>query len=374
VAAENSRRLGVEQSNSSLLVDDRMIVKVYRKLHPGVHPEIEIGRFLTDVAGFANAPRLLGSVELLGGDGTVTAVALVQQFVRNQGDGWSYSLEHLNRVLDHLDLVQSGDQPEDFDPHETYWGSIEMLARRIGELHVALAADVDDPAFRPEPIAAADVAAWSAELAERAATAREQIDRAAASGALRGEPLALAGRVLDAWAEIEERCRIPAHALAETTKTRIHGDLHLGQVVLVESDFFLLDFEGEPLRSLEERRGKSSPLRDVAGMVRSFDYAGNAGLVRRGDRGFDHGAAIAGWRSEATARFVRAYRKATRNCASVPRAGKAFAAALDAFVLEKALYEVCYEAANRPDWLGIPLAGIGRLLGLELPAPNPLRK
>jgi maltose alpha-D-glucosyltransferase/alpha-amylase len=371
IVAGNCRRLGVEQSNSSLLVDDRVIIKVYRRLQAGIHPEIEIGRFLTDIAGFSNAPRLLGSVELLGGDGTVTAVALVQEFVRNQGDGWSFTLEHLDRVLDHLELLQPGDQQEEFDPHETYWSLIKVLARRIGELHVAFAADVDDPAFRPEPIAAADLAAWSKDLAKLAESARENLHRAASSGILGEGCSAQVARVLSSWGGIEHRCEISADAFTTARKTRIHGDLHLGQVVLVESDFCILDFEGEPLRSMEARRAKYSPLRDVAGMVRSFDYAGNAVLMRRGgagsrgERGFDHRRAVAAWRSEATARFLRAYRKATRNCASVPQVGKAFSAALDCFVLEKALYEVCYEAANRPDWLAIPLAGISRLLGIE---------
>ncbi|SUS04413.1 Maltokinase (fragment) [uncultured Defluviicoccus sp.] len=167
---------------------------------------------------------------------------------------------------------------------------------------------------------------------------------------------------------IERLGAVPADALAGTVKTRIHGDLHLGQVVVAGTDFYVLDFEGEPLHGLERRRAKSSPLRDVAGMVRSFDYAGNTAANKRkspaasGEGAALERATIARWRTTTTTRFLAAYRAAVEGCLSVPQDDAAFAAAVDAFVLEKALYEVCYEAANRPDWLGIPLAGIARLL------------
>ena len=369
VAAESCRRLGVEQSNSSLLIDDRVIIKLYRRLQTGIHPEIEIGRFLTDVAGFTNAPRLLGSVELLGGDGTVTAVALVQEFVRNQGDGWELTLNHLDRVLSERDLMLISEA--DFDDavaHEGYRMLAETLARRVGDLHQAFAMRVDDPAFAPEPTTAQDIADWTDQIAALAVRAREILERAVASGNLNEEARGAGVQVLDNWRTIERLCAVPADALTGIAKTRIHGDLHLGQVVVVGNDFHILDFEGEPLHSLERRRAKYSPLRDVAGMVRSLDYAGNAALIRRGstsearDLRAEERGAIAAWRTLTTARFIAAYRKAADGCASVPQGEAAFSAALNAFVLEKALYEICYEAANRPDWLGIPLAGVSRLL------------
>lgn len=370
VSLKNCRRLGVEQSNTSLLIDDRLIIKVYRRLQAGTHPEIEIGRFLTDVAHYANAPRLLGSVELLGGDGSVTAVALVQEFVRNQGDGWAMTLDHLDRVLNEAGMVPptESDVFDDEKAHEGYWLLTETLAGRIGDLHRAFAMDTDDRAFAPEPAGPSDIEAWTGQIASLAGKARDTLGRSVAEGKLGGEARALAERILDDWGMIERLGVVPADALAGTVKTRIHGDLHLGQVVVAGTDFYVLDFEGEPLHGLERRRAKSSPLRDVAGMVRSFDYAGNTAANKRkspaagGEGAALERATIARWRTTTTTRFLAAYRAASAGCLSVPQDDGAFAAAVDAFVLEKALYEVCYEAANRPDWLGIPLAGIARLL------------
>ena len=225
-----------------------------------------------------------------------------------------------------------------------------------------------DPAFAPEPAGLRDIEAWTTQIATLAGNARDTLSRAVAEGRLGGEAKTLAERVLDDWGIIERLGTVPADALAGTVKTRIHGDLHLGQVVVAGTDFYVLDFEGEPMHGLERRRAKTSPLRDVAGMVRSFDYAGNTAVSKRqspaagGEAAAFERAAIARWRTMTTERFLAAYRAAAAGCSSVPQDDVSFAATVDAFVLEKALYEVCYEAANRPDWLGIPLAGIGRLL------------
>ncbi|MFZ1412953.1 MAG: maltose alpha-D-glucosyltransferase, partial [Defluviicoccus sp.] len=370
VCLNNCRRLGVEQSNTSLLIDDRMIIKIYRRLQSGIHPEIEIGRFLTDVAHYANAPRLLGSVELLGGDGSVTAVGLVQEFVRNQGDGWAMTLDHLDRVLNEIGMVPHAESDgfDDAREHEGYWLLAETLARRIGDLHRAFAMDTGDPAFAPEPTSPRDIEAWTGQITMLAGRARDTLGRAVVEGRLGGEAKTLAEKALDAWGLIERLGIVPADALAGTAKTRTHGDLHLGQVVVAGTDFYVLDFEGEPLHGLERRRAKTSPLRDIAGMVRSFDYAGNAAVNKRrspatgGEGAALERATIARWRTTTTERFLGAYRVAVAGCRSVPQDDDSFAAAVDAFVLEKALYEICYEAANRPEWLGIPLAGISRLL------------
>lgn len=371
VTAHSTRRLGVEQSNSSLLIDDRVIVKLYRRLQAGVHPEVEIGRFLTDVAHFTNAPRLLGSVEMLAGDGAVTAIALVQEFIRNQGDGWALTLDHLDRALNARGLMLPSDKQACADSavHEGYWLQAEVLGRRIGDLHRAFAMDVADPAFAPDAITDADIEAWSGQIAELAARARESLGRAVVSARLSDAVRTAGDRLLANWGAIEVLATLPAPALAGTVKTRIHGDLHLGQVVVAGADFHILDFEGEPLHPLQRRRAKSSPLRDVAGMIRSFDYAGHAILQRRGTFSQASEAAAAereavnGWRSTTTARFLAAYREAVAGCRSLPPAEADLRSALNAFLLEKALYEICYEAANRPDWLGIPLQGVLRLLG-----------
>lgn len=389
VAGESCRYLGVEQSNASLLVDDQAVIKLYRRLQSGIHPEVEVGRFLTEIAGYANAPRLLGAVELAGADGEVTAVALLQEFIHNQGDGWTLTLAHLERVLNEFDLrVPTADATCDADAvHAGYWLQVGTLARRIGALHQAFAIDIADPAFAPEVITAADVAAWNQQMGERAARAHETLSRAISAEGMRDDARAAARRLLDNWRTVERRCTLPTAALAGTAKTRIHGDLHLGQVVAAGTDFYILDFEGEPLHSLAHRRAKSSPLRDIAGMIRSFDYAGNAALMRRGtpapggDNDLARRHAVVRWCTRTTARFIAAYREAAHGCPSLPMAETDFSIALDSFILEKALYEVCYEAAHRPDWLLIPLAGIswiiegGRLSGKSdrLSAPPPER-
>ncbi len=369
VNSSNCRRLGVEQSNTSILVDDQIIIKLYRHLQRGIHPEVEIGRFLTSVAGYTSAPRLLGSVELLHDHGNVTAVAVLQEFVRNQGDGWEMTLDHLERVLNQLDLtLLSAEDYDDDAAHESYWASVATLARRVGELHIAFALTVDDPAFAPEPTSEDDIATWNRQIAELATKAHRILESAVHADALGEEARSLGAQLLASWPAIEALATIPATTLTGIMKTRIHGDLHLGQVVVAGTNFFILDFEGEPMRAIEMRRQKASPLRDVAGLLRSFDYAGSAALIRRGslanaEKGMaSERDAITKWRYETSARFMSTYRETVADCAAVPQADEAFVAALDAFVVEKALYEICYEAANRPDWLSIPLAGVHRLL------------
>ncbi|MCU0839389.1 MAG: maltose alpha-D-glucosyltransferase, partial [Rhodospirillales bacterium] len=179
VTGRHCRRLGVEQSNTSLLIDDRVIIKIYRRLYPGIHPEVEVGRFLTDVAHYANAPRLLASVELLGGDGSVTAVALVQEFIRNQGDGWALTLDHLDRTLSELDLLTMEEDaaPDTLAIHEGHWMQMEVLGSRIGELHRAFALNVDDADFAPEAATEADIRNWSCDNTALAAKTRTVLER-----------------------------------------------------------------------------------------------------------------------------------------------------------------------------------------------------
>lgn len=357
---EKCTPLPVEQSNKSLLVDDRLVIKLYRRLQSGPHPEIEIGRFLTEIAHYGNAPRLLGSIEWISATGSLSAVAILQEFIGNQGDGWTFTLEYLTHLLDEFDAARPPD-------HKNYWRLIDALAERVGELHKAFALDVDDPAFSPVPVAEADARGWEGQIVTLAAEARQRLNEVLRSGTLAGEIGATARRLLENWPQIEQRCSVPAEALAATVKTRIHGDLHLGQVIAADDDFFILDFEGDLLRSTEARRAKSSPLRDVAGIVRSLDYAGCTALNTRGEADPDLLSAqrelIGKWRQETTVHFLDAYRHAAADCRSVPQTAEAFSAVLDAFLLEKVLYEVGYEAANRPDWLRCPLATLDRLLG-----------
>ncbi len=361
------RRLGVEQSNSSVLIDDRVMLKIYRRLQPGIHPEIEVGRFLTEVAGFANTPPLLGTIEHVQEDGTSTALASATGFVANQGDGWRFTLDYLDRELDEMRVMPASDEPRSAeDVHESYLPLARLLGQRTAEMHKAFAVDTDDPAFAREPIEEADLVAW----AERATTEGEHafatLERAL--GDLREEDRALAEAILGERQAILEEIRQLARGPIDAAKTRLHGDYHLGQVLAAVGDFMIIDFEGEPRRSVEERRRKASPLRDVAGMLRSFDYAGWASLMRFAES--DPGAAESllpaalAWRDTAIEAFLEGYRGTIVDCPSYPQEPAQAERLLRLFLIEKVLYEIGYEAANRPLWLRIPVRGLAGLFNM----------
>jgi len=351
-------------------IGDEMILKAYRRIEPGIHPELEIGRFLTDVAGFENTPPLFGAVESIAADGTPMALAVLSGFVRNQGDGWAFTQDHLHRVLLELEIMPADLEPVEADPHAMYFMLARTLGTRVGELHQAFALDVEDPAFRPERVTDKDLASWTDHVRRQAALAHEALTRALEMGALSDAVREEVAGVLEGWARIERLIGQALPKRLEVMKTRHHGDLHLGQVVVVRDDFYILDFEGEPVRSMEERRAKNSPLRDVAGMVRSFDYAASTALLDhtlpRPGTAEELQAAVQDWQERSVGYFLEEYRRATEGCPSVPAEAEAFDRLLDLFILEKALYEICYEAANRPQWLPIPLKGVRRLL--EAPA------
>ena len=362
------RRLSAEQSNSSLIVGDTLVMKVVRRVTAGVHPEGEITRYLTE-RGFGNTAPLYGEIVRMDTDETPNTIGLVQGFVRNQGDGWGWTLEFLERTVDELSTTDS-EAEQEADAFASYNVFAAAIGQRLGELHAVFSAPSDDPAFSPEP---ADDKA----LGEWADGAIEQIDLA----------LGMLERVTE-WPTAEAESRAKAilanvdalHAAARklasrgagSLRTRVHGDFHLGQVLVVQSDAYLIDFEGEPARTMEQRRAKSSPIRDVAGLLRSFDYAAAAALPGR----VATAPAAAGRRSEilqrfregAEAAFLEAYRAVLATSPAKWVIPEGEAAMLDLFLLEKAAYEIRYEAANRPSWIGIPLLGMyviaARLLNL----------
>ncbi len=369
-------RLGGEQSNTSMRIGEAMIFKLYRRLEAGIHPEIELGRFLTEEAGFANTPPLLGSVERIAPDGTPMALGVLHGFIRNQGDGWAFALGYLDGYL-----ADRGTGPVETEevsaaealPQDFFLPLMGVLGTRIAELHAAFAIPTDDPAFQPEPVTAADVEAWRQLVREQAAAARSALQRTVADGGIAETLRARVNRLLERWDAVDGRIAEALPRDLAVTKTRLHGDLHLGQVVVVRDDFFILDFEGEPVRPMVERRAKQSPMRDVAGMVRSFNYAGRAALQRipaTDARIDDLRDAVDAWEHASVAAFLDAYRAAAAGCSSVPQDDAAFAGLLDLFTLEKALYESCYEAANRPEWLAIPLHGIERIVGVGTDTPE----
>ncbi|MGD9511311.1 MAG: putative maltokinase [Geminicoccaceae bacterium] len=346
-AEPSVRRLGAEQSNSSVLVGERVMLKIYRRLERGIQPEIEIGRFLTEVAGFAGTPPWLGSVERIGAEGEAVAYAAAFGFIPGQGDAWRLTLDHVRR-----DLAARGRST-------AYDWIAGTLGRRTAQMHRAFAIDSDDAAFAPEPVSAGDVARWlgdaRAQVAAGFATLAQA--RTSAAPALAADieaALALRPRVEKALGAFE----IGTMHLA---KSRLHGDFHLGQVLLTADDAMILDFEGEPARSLDERRAKGSPLKDVAGMLRSFDYAAWAAALQGADGPAESGDAIPtvlAWRDRTCRLFLAAYRAEIAGCPTWPRSEQVADRLLRAFALEKLFYEIRYEAANRPTWLTIPVRGI----------------
>ena len=355
------RRLAAEQSNSSLIIGDLAVLKLVRRMFPGIHPEAEMGRYLTE-RGFANTAPLLGEVTRYDPEGAPHTLLLVHGFLRNQGDGWGWTLDYLARVLDATAVVDPEAPIEDAaDALAGYNNFAAAIGRRLAELHAVLAAPTEDADFAPEQTAEADVARLAEGVRAELDAAFVVLDRAARWSDEEAELVAaLQGR----RTALSDAVGALAQAALGSLKTRTHGDFHLGQVLVAAGDAYIIDFEGEPTRPLAERRAKSSPLRDVAGLMRSFDYAVAAASSRAEGLAqaeparavvLEHFAAAA---SDA---FLRAYRATHAEAGhhGVPAANEP--ALLDLFLLEKASYELRYEAANRPNWIGIPLRGLAAI-------------
>jgi maltose alpha-D-glucosyltransferase / alpha-amylase len=355
---EGLQRTATEgHSNTGVVLGDQLFIKGYRRMREGASVENEMNRFLSETARYPHVAPFVGSFTLHGADGTTVPLGAVQGFVRNQGDAWSYTIEALDRWRERLGDDEAGDPFEQLGLHRA---RMAQLGRRIGELHGVLAAPTDDPAFAPEPIRDTDLESWS-----RAARAELQSTLARLRklrGSLSPDDRELAGKVLDARKAIEARLAPPSAAALRATRTRHHGHLHLGQVLLVRDDFVVIDFEGDAARSVEERRRKHSPLRDVAGMLRSFAYAAGAARMstRRapGKRAQAPEQALDRWCAEVGGAFLGGYREGVDGASSWPRNPRAAARLIDLFVVQQALSEVRSELDNRPDWVGIPLAGL----------------
>jgi malto-oligosyltrehalose trehalohydrolase/4-alpha-glucanotransferase len=358
-------RSSVEQSNTSIRIGDGAILKVIRKLESGVHPELEVSRFLTDAAGFTATPALLGWIELdspASGLGAAT-LSILQAFVPNEGDGWSWVLDRLARGAGFGKA-----STEAFD-EATSW--LRRLGRRTAEMHAAFETGTDDPAFRPEPVLAKDLQSW---VASAQATACRALDGLADAARLAPHARSLAEALLARRDETIERLQAMLGEVPSFSKTRHHGDYHLGQVLATGGDAVIIDFEGEPLRPLAERRAKHAALRDVAGMCRSLAYATAAAASRRSPPDLpraEPGAVerrLAAWEAEASEAFRDSYFEAARGSSFCPENRADADRVVRFFMLEKALYEIAYELANRPDWVVIPLRGVLALLDKEVPA------
>jgi maltose alpha-D-glucosyltransferase/alpha-amylase len=351
------RRFSAEQSNTSIAFGEHMVLKLYRRLQSGIHPEIEVGRFLTEVANYANTPPLFGVVEHLAKDGPPTALAVLQGFVPNQGDAWTQLLEALKRELETYALIPVDDALPVSDAFAPYLRYAAILGKRTGELHRAFATPTDDPAFKLEPLEQADVDAAVADARAQAAKAFAALEALHASAHTIDSKRLL--ELKDAcYAAIDGLNAAPVGAV----KTRIHGDFHLGQVLIAHDDVFIVDFEGEPSRPAEERRGKFSPLRDVAGMLRSFAYAAET-ASRDVGRHLPEAAGRASaageeFRRQISGAFLDAYEQSLEG-SEVRIADRAtYDNLLKLHLLGKAFYEIVYEANNRPDWIGTPVRGV----------------
>ena len=433
-----ARLLSAEQSNTSVLFGDRLILKLFRKLEPGENPDLEIGRFLTEQTDFRNIPPVAGSLEYRpersrDRSGEPATLAILQGYVDNEGDAWRFTLDFLSRYFERV--LSRGElspppgppvgtrplllhrptppQPQPETAHETehrvlvsptgsigsagasgtgapgaaggttereladlfgiYPSQATLLGQRTGELHLALASGIESKAFAPEPFSElyqrslyqsmrSSTGKTFRVLKRRLDTLPDEAERDAAR------------RLLDSKDALLSRFKPLLGRKIEALRIRCHGDYHLGQVLYTGKDFVIIDFEGEPARPLSERRIKRSPLRDVAGMLRSFDYAVHAALQEQIDRGVfgPEQAPILEqwgrlWSLEASAAFLGGYLEALaaaeREPALIPATEDEIRLLLDVFLLDKAIYELRYELDNRPGWARIPLHGILRLIG-----------
>lgn len=360
VASVNSGQR--EQSNTTLTVEHDYVVKILRRLQAGQHPEIEMGRFLSDDAPFANAPPMLGSLELIE-NGEPTALAVVHRYVENQGDAWQVVTSALARYAEEQRIL-TNEKPTDSAEPEPLLHRIRQIGRRTAELHQTLASRADIPAFAPEPVTSHDFDQWRDRLLAHAELVFEQLSRRTLdSDVMEAESIEDLARQHD---RIIAYVRSLAEIDPQALKIRHHGDLHLGQILIAKEDAFILDFEGEPQRSLAERRQKAPAARDVAGLIRSIDYAAASAMAALGDMPADERRTLAdklgALRDGLTVALWDGYREGLTDQRLWPADEQGQQALLAFFELEKALYEIEYEIENRPDWLHIPVGGVIRIL------------
>ena len=350
-------RAEAEQSNTSLFFGDQIVMKLFRRLEAGQNPELEVPTFLSD-SGFSYVPQPAGALMYHHGGDEPTVLACAHSFVANRGSGWNHALREVRQYLE--SVASSGGAPE----VHSYLPAAARLGQRTAELHGVLSRGDGDPAFTPEQVTAGDLSRLVAEMQDRAeatcALLEQQRQRIP-------EPARrMAGSVLAERGLILQWFRALRSTSGDWMNIRVHGDYHLGQVLRVEDNFTIIDFEGEPSRPLRERRRRQSALKDVAGMLRSFSYVAHLGLLAfatetAGDRAEVESWAST-WEASISAEFLRTYRAAAAGQRFVPAGRQQFDSLLDAFLMDKALYELRYELNHRTDWVATPLWGIWRLL------------
>ena len=372
------QRGSAEQSNTSIFFGDRFILKLFRRLEAGLNPDCEIGQYLTEKTNFNGIPPFAGLIEYAPmGAPVPTILAMLQGLVANEGDGWKWTVDELDRYYETCAAVSfpenvSGELGDPLELSERptsqlardhvgiYLDSAAMLGRRTAELHLALASPTDNPAFAPEPMTPDDVQAQLADVRRNATGVFDVLKERVSY--LPDEIVEIAASVLSRRRRILDHLGNVKLDSLRTQRIRIHGDYHLGQVLRVKTDFVILDFEGEPSRSLEYRRSKQCPLKDVAGMLRSFSYAAYGTLINYTSRHPEELARLEPWAQLwerfVAAEFLGAYRDTARGADFLPDNSTDFRKLLDVFLLDKALYEILYELNSRPGWVRIPMLGV----------------
>ncbi len=373
-----------EQSNSSVVYANRLVLKLFRRLEEGLNPDLEISSFLTERTEFRNVPMLAGHLEYVSNEGQRITLGILQVYIPNHGDAWQYTLKALApyyeqaqsaagirlEKLPHAPILALADwelPPEAEQRIGSYLESARLLGVRTAQLHIALSTTRDQAAFAPEPFTGANqrelVKSALDLIARTFQSLRQQSERL--SQGVREE----ASRVVKLEEELCQRVHLLEGSKISAMRTRIHGDYHLGQVLFTGDDFVIIDFEGEPARPLSERRSKNSPLQDVAGMLRSFHYAAYApllGEIRGGEvtqerlNALDVWAQY--WQTWVSATFLKTYLRTSGSASFLPQSREELAVLLDTYVITKAVYELGYELNNRPSWLRIPLQSVSKLL------------
>ena len=363
------KRINTEQSNTSVIYNNKFIMKAFRKLTAGKNPDFEVPFFLTTHTSFGFVPKMAGYIEYHQGE-QVFSIAAMQDFVQNNGDGYTYSLDELKNYYREAAQLEKADAGKAQEFSADYLKLARRLGEITGELHNALASNKEEPDFAPELITETDVKAWQDSIRELINKVCNNIK--AQMGKQTPQQRQGLQTILDHQQDYLKLVDdLAVLAQAQTYKTRYHGDYHLGQVLKTGDDFVILDFEGEPARSLAERRAKHSPLKDEAGMLRSFNYAAYAGLFdAQLNSNNPHLEDWAGaWEKLAVQSFEDGYNGAishNQGAPFVPASDEIRDKVLNVFLLEKAFYELNYEFNNRPTWIPIPLKGILRIIGQNL--------
>ncbi|MCP5494205.1 MAG: maltose alpha-D-glucosyltransferase [Leptospiraceae bacterium] len=370
--------LKAEQSNSSIIFDDVYMLKLFRRLDKGINPDLEIGKFLAEKANFQHVPPLCGSLDYTDKSGSNFTIGILTGFVPNFGDAWKYTLEAVSRFYENVQLLSNEREKlvelsekhlvymtdaelsdELKDTIGPYLSSAELLGVRTAEMHIALSSDPEDPSFSHDPFSTLYVRSLYQSMRSMADQSISLLKKSLKN--LSNFSLPSAERVIKNESQIKSKFQSIVGKKMDSVRIRIHGDYHLGQVLFTGKDFVILDFEGEPLRSISERKLKRSVLRDVAGMLRSFHYASVAVLFEKahlGETFLEDLKWARLWYRSVSIYFLKGYLSTANKVPFLPSTKEGIANLLDIYLLEKAMYELKYELAQRPDWVRIPIQGI----------------